>query len=150
MGRPFVPKAKLGWVDEFDEFTWSPQDGPNRRAADGLVEVLRSLHHVEDVDGAQVVAFCMLAESVDNDPTNAGLWGQYRAAEIQLRGLTDRGKESDFDSLLRELGSADLPDAKVVEPGDARGAGREGVDGVGATVDAAPAARGGRHRGAVT
>lgn len=147
MPRAFEPKARLGWQQKGGEFTFEPYAGPNRVAAEAMVAHLRTLHHLEAVDGAQVQAFVMLAESVDSDPTNGALWGQYRAAELQLRGVTDRGKESTFESLLKELGASGpvVPDAAKPKSANARRAGRSGVGGVGATADASPAAD--RRRG---
>lgn len=141
MPRAFVPKARLGWQMEDGEFVFEPHNGPNREAAAGLVAHLAELHHTEVVDGAQIRAFVMLAESVDGDPTNAALWGQYRAAELQLRGVTDRGKESAFDALLKDLAASGpvVPDAAVGKSANPRRAGRKGVSGARSAVDATPA-----------
>lgn len=148
MPRAFEPKARLGWQQEDGGFDYNRSDGPNRRAADALVSHLAELHHTEDIDGAQIRAFVMLAESVDSDPTNAALWGQYRAAELQLRGVTDRGKESAFDALLKGLAESGpvVSDAKVTEPPDPRAASRKGVVSARPTADV-PSAPRGRRRG---
>jgi hypothetical protein len=152
MPRAFEPKARLGWQQEDGGFVFSPKAGPNRLAADALVEHLRSMRHLEEIDGAQVQAMVMLAESVDADPTNASLWGQYRAAELQLRGVTERGKESAFDALLQDLAAGDpaVSDTKVAKSADARGAGRKGVQGARAAVDGASAVDRRRRGGAAS
>ena len=62
--------------------------------------------------------FVMLAEAVDADPTNAALWGQYRAAEVALRGL---GISADDDALTKFLaGLAGDSDPAVTKSKDAR------------------------------
>lgn len=83
--------ARLGWLVG-SEFEFVPGLGPNRKAADATVRTLKSLGRLEDVDAALVTAFRMLAEGVDCDPTNSGLWNQYRAAEVALRAV---GSSSD-------------------------------------------------------
>jgi hypothetical protein len=54
-----------------------------------------------------------LAEAVDADPTNAALWGQYRAAETVIREAASGG-DDDFAKLIAGL-SADVRNAEVVE-----------------------------------
>lgn len=90
--------ARLGWLVD-GEFEVGKL-GPNRKAADATVRSVKALGHVEPVDTALVVGFQMLAEAVDNDPTNSGLWNQYRAAEVAIRGLG--ASDSDpFNEFLR-------------------------------------------------
>lgn len=92
--------ARMVWI-EGDEFVLDPI-GPNRLAADATIATLRELGRIEPVDEAMTVAFVLLADAVDGDPTNAALWGQYRAAEVALRGL---GADGDDDALAEFLES---------------------------------------------
>jgi hypothetical protein len=98
--------------------------GPNRSAADELVDALTELGRLEDVDAADVMAARMLASSVDADPTNAALWGQYRASLDSLKRL-GTGNDDELAKLLASL-SAPVPDATKSEPQDVRDADRAG------------------------
>lgn len=110
MARPVEPRAKLGWVLD-GEFRCGP-DGPCRGAAESLVVSLRGLGRVESLDEAACVVAVMLGESVDADPTNASLWGQFRAALADLRGVgVEDGDDGGVESLLVALGAADVRDA---------------------------------------
>ena len=115
--------ARVLWVvDGEPQFEFV---GPNRGAADVTVAALRELGRLERVDEAAVMTFVTLGDAVDADPTNAALWGQYRAAEEALRGLGIDGKDDPFAQFVAEL-SAGAGDAAVVESEDARSAGRKG------------------------
>jgi hypothetical protein len=109
MPRPPAPIARLGWLldGEFDVAA----AGPNRSAADLVVS---SLGTRADTDAALLVGFVMLAEAVDADPTNAALWGQYRAAEAAIREAAG-SDDDDFARIMAEL-SADVRDPEVAEP----------------------------------
>lgn len=89
--------------------------GPNREAAEVTVAAVLALGRVELIDEASVMAFRMLASSVDADPTNAALWGQYRSADETIRGLGINAAEDALSGFLAGL-SADVRDAEVAEP----------------------------------
>lgn len=109
MPRPPTPTARLGWLLD-GEFTVDGV-GPNRKAADVVVV---SLGDRAECDAAMLTAFVMLAEAVDADPTNAALWGQYRAAEVAIREASG-SDDDDFTRIMAEL-SADVRHPEVVEP----------------------------------
>lgn len=114
MPRKDGPKARLGWLDpESGEFDYQPVDGPNRSAAEATVTTLAE--QVTDGDLALVTGFVMLAEAVDADPTNAALWGQYRAAEAAVREVASRGDDDEFSRIMADL-SASVRDTEVAEP----------------------------------
>ena len=114
MPRKDGPKAKLGWLEpDTLEFDYSPVDGPNRQAAEATVATLAE--QFTDGDVALVTGFVMLAEAVDADPTNAALWGQYRAAEAAVREVANRGDDDEFSRLMARL-SADVRDAEESQP----------------------------------
>jgi hypothetical protein len=111
-----MPRRK---VDNVARFVWVIDGepdlqgvGPNRTAASVTVEAVRSAGKLEDVDVALVTAFELLAEAVDHDPTNAALWGQYRAAEVAVRGVGASETQSAFDRFLAELSTADSDSPK--------------------------------------
>jgi hypothetical protein len=113
MPRKDGPKAKLGWLDDAGEFHWVPADGPNRVAAESTVGTLAT--EFTDADQALVTGFVMLAEAIDADPTNAALWGQYRAAEAAVREVASRGDDDEFSRIMADL-SASIRDTEVAEP----------------------------------
>jgi hypothetical protein len=87
--------ARFVWIVD-GEYLGHDAKGPNRIAAEATVEAVRDLGRIEPIDESMMVGFEMLAEAVDNDPTNAALWGQYRQAEAALRGAG-----ADDDDLAR-------------------------------------------------
>ena len=111
MGRPLGPVARLGWLLD-GEFDVAPI-GPNRQAADAVAVSVGE--HFADAGVALLVGFVMLAEGVDADPTNAALWGQYRAAEILIREAVTSGTDDEFSRSIAEL-SAALRDPEVAQP----------------------------------
>lgn len=111
MPRKDGPIARLGWLGDDGEFSLEAV-GPNRRAADAVIAAVSA--EFGDVDGALLTGFVMLAEAVDADPTNAALWGQYRAAETVIREAAS-GDDDEFSRLMAQL-SADVRDPEVVEP----------------------------------
>lgn len=114
MPRKDGPKAKLGWLDpETQAFDYRPHAGPNREAAEATIKALAD--QFTDADEALVTGFVMLAEAVDADPTNAALWGQYRAAEAAAREVANRGDDDEFSRLLAGM-SASIRNAEVAEP----------------------------------
>lgn len=111
MPRKDGPVARLGWLldGEFDV----AHVGPNRQAADAVAATVGA--HFADAGEALLTGFVMLAEAVDADPTNAALWGQYRAAEILIREAVTSGADDEFSRSIAEL-SAALRDPEVAEP----------------------------------
>ena len=115
MPRAEQPKARLGWVLA-GEFMFEPNDGPVRLAAEALAVHLRNLGRIESIDVAQVDGFLMLSEAVDADPTNAALWGQWRTAEVAMRGIGASDEPDALAELLASLsGGANVLDATVTE-----------------------------------
>lgn len=110
MARKDGPIARLGWFLD-GEFEVAAV-GPNRRAADEVVAAAGGV--LVDGDGARLMAFLMLAEAVDSDPTNASLWAQYRAAEADIREAVG-GDDDEFSRTIAGL-SAALRDPEVAEP----------------------------------
>ncbi len=114
VARKEGPKAKLGWrMPDNGEFVFEPHAGPNRIAAEAVLAAVEE--HLSEADEAMATGFVMLAEAVDSDPTNAALWGQYRAAELAVRGVATRGDDDEFSRLMAEL-SAEVRDSSVREP----------------------------------
>jgi hypothetical protein len=146
MPRPDKPVARLGWVLD-GEIRFDPHSGPSRLAAEALAGSMRELARLEDIDEATVWVAVLLGEAVDADPTNAALWGQFRAAIADLRGVGAGGDDDALAQLLAGLGAPDVRDTEEPEPGDARGSDRKGRKGAGAAVDAAPGADRRRRRG---
>ena len=137
MPRKDEPRAKLGWVLD-GEFRYDPHAGPNRLAADALVDALSE--YVVGTSEVLAASVQMLAEAVDSDPTNAALWGQYRAAVDQLRGLGATDDDDAFSKLMEQLGSGtDVRDPAQSEPSNARRSDRQGGRRSRAAVDAPPA-----------
>lgn len=77
----------------------------NRAAAEAMVAAMRALGRLEDVDEPLVSAVLQLAGAVDEDPTHASLWAQYRAAVADLRAVGADGATDDFGQLLKRLDS---------------------------------------------
>lgn len=115
MPRAETPRARLGW-QLGGSFTFEVNDGPVRLAAEALAVHLRNLGRIESIDVAQVDGFLMLSEAVDADPTNAALWGQWRAAEAAMRGIGASAEPDALSKLLASLGGGtDLRNAEVAE-----------------------------------
>ena len=146
MPRKPEAKAVLCWFLEGEVLGPVGVAGPNRKSADALVKEMRRLGRIEPVDEASVMVTVMLGAAVDADPTNAALWGQYRASLADLRGVGAGGDDDAIEKLLSELGGADLRDAEEQQPADSRRAGRPGRADVGAAVHGVAAA-GRRRRG---
>ena len=84
----------------------------NVEAIDEMIEALRTAGRLERVDTARIQIARRLAQAVDENPENVGLWQQYRAAESALREV---GTNDDIDSLqelLRALDTAEMGDTK--------------------------------------
>jgi hypothetical protein len=153
MPRAPKPIARLGWLNDDGEFVFEPHNGPNRVAAEQLVAHLDESEALATTHVAARVSLVMLAEAVDADPTNAALWGQYRAAEASMRALMEAGSGDAFQDLLAELaadGAAPVRDASFAEPADAGRADRQGRAGARSAADAPPGADRRRGRGAAS
>ena len=111
MPRKDGPRARLGWLIEGEWHVTGA--GPNRIAADAVAKA--AAEHFTGVAEALIVSFVMLAEAVDSDPTNAALWGQYRAAEAAVREVATGGDDDEFSRLMAKL-SAAVRDPEVAEP----------------------------------
>lgn len=122
--------------------------GPARAAAAKLVDGLREMGRLEAIDESMCEVAELLGAAVDADPTNASLWGQFRAALDDLRQVGSSGDDDDLANLLASL--AAVPDPEEPEPADSRPAGRKGRGGDGAAVHATSAADRRRGRGAAS
>ena len=118
----------------------------NRDVAENLVAVLRDMARVERVDEAICSTAVLLGEAVDTDPSNAALWGQFRAALADLRSVGAGDNGDAFADLLAEL-SAPVPNTPVDQPGNTRSASRARVSAVPPPADGPPTAGGRRGRG---
>lgn len=105
MARKQDAQARLGWTYGGGEFAVAPI-GPNRKAADKTVTTIRGMQRLEAIDDALVMAFRMLAEAVDHDPTNAALWREYRSAEVALRMVGSDGGGDELSRILAEMSTA--------------------------------------------
>lgn len=103
MPRAPEPVARLAWFLAGELVSDDPI-GPNRTAAAELVEFVRGVDDAERHEPTLMAAL-MLGEAVDADPTNAALWGQYRAALEDVRKLADA---HDVDPLAAIFGGPDL------------------------------------------
>ena len=146
MARAEEPKAKLGWLLA-GEFQCEPHSGPSRLLAQTLAETLRDLGRIELIDEALVDVAALLGESVDADPTNASLWGQFRAALAELRGVGAGGDDDEFAKFLAGL-STDVRDPAQPESPDKGSADRPGRGRTRSAADAASVPHRGRGRGA--
>lgn len=144
MPRPESPSARLVWT-LYGEVQFNSVPGPNRLAADALVAHMRGREAVSPADEAHLVAASMLGEAVDADPTNAALWGQYRAALDVVRGVGD-GDDDAFTRLLAELGASPVCDSTVIESADSGSADRAGRGRSRPPVDAPSTSDSGRGR----
>jgi len=84
------------------------------RLADALavsLATLDDLGRLNPIDEAQVATVRVLADALDHDAGNAALWGQFRSAWLELRGIDD----ADADELGRL--AAEMR-AAVVDPQD--------------------------------
>jgi len=72
----------------------------NRGQLEQTLRELRRLGRVEKVDAAAVQALRSMAFALDDDPSNAALWRQYREA---LRELTADDSDGSFDEAAAEL-----------------------------------------------
>lgn len=73
----------------------------NVEAAMRTIAALQSLGRLENVDDALVTGFMSLAAALDEKPTDAGLWREYRAYEQRLRATG--GGDDDLARLLADL-----------------------------------------------
>lgn len=73
----------------------------NLEAAQATLKALRDGGRLEPIDEARVAALLTLAAAVDDDPANASLWREYRAAEATLRETDDT--DIDYAGILAAL-----------------------------------------------
>jgi len=82
----------------------------NHGQLEQTLKELRRLGRIEKIDAAAVQALRSMAFALDEDPSNAALWRQYREA---LRELTADGDDGSADaalaSLFAEMGDAPPP-----------------------------------------
>lgn len=72
----------------------------NRGQLEQTLKELRRLGRVEKIDAAAVQALRSMAYALDEDPSNAALWRQYREA---LRELTADDDHISIDDALDDL-----------------------------------------------
>ena len=77
----------------------------NREAADQMLDILKGLGRIEDIDAARVQVVRSLAEHVDRFPKNAQLWRVYRDAIEDLLSQDDRAND-DLEKALAAIRSA--------------------------------------------
>ncbi len=80
-------------------------DGRLRAAVDVSLASLEDLGRLNPIDEASVETVRVLADALDEDAGNAALWGQFRAALSELRGLSDGG-DDELDKLAAEMRAA--------------------------------------------
>lgn len=68
-------------------------DGRLRAAVDVTLVAMADLGRLDQIDEAAVESLRVLADALDEDAGNAPLWGQFRAALAELRGLNDGGDD---------------------------------------------------------
>jgi hypothetical protein len=69
------------------------------------IEILFGLGRLEKIDSATVTMARLLANAVDENPSNPGLWKQYREAIYQLRSIGD-SDDQDFAAYMEQLDAA--------------------------------------------
>lgn len=84
----------------------------NAAALERTLKRLRHAGHVEDgIDDADVQALRSMAAALDEDPSNAALWRQYRDALTGVK-RRDEHANSDLDDALAEIdGAAEMGNA---------------------------------------
>jgi len=78
--------------------------GPNRTAAETTICAMHDAGLLEDIDAVRVETLRSLATMLDQQPDNASLWREYRAADQALRSTTP-DEPDDFTNLLADLSS---------------------------------------------
>ena len=81
----------------------------NRSAADSMIAAMAKLGRLEPIDDALVHSVRTLASAVDDDPTHASLWAQYRGALDDLRSVGADLKVDEFGELLKQLDALSAP-----------------------------------------
>jgi hypothetical protein len=116
----------------------------NRDAVANTIKALEVEGRLTSADAAIVQMVEGLADAVDNDPGNASLWREFRAALETLRTLNlevenDQDEISIIIAALR--GSASVQHGKNAGAGHVGRGGGKAVGAVGAPVDAVAAPR---------
>jgi hypothetical protein len=78
------------------------QHGANRTAAEATIAAMHAAGLLEDIDAARIATLRTLATVLDQQPDNASLWREYRAAEQAIRSTTHH-EPDDFANLLADL-----------------------------------------------
>ena len=76
----------------------------NNEAANETVEALRLTGRLESIDASLVAGFLSIATALDEDPSNAALWREYRAFDERLRATGGAG--ADDDDLIARMSAA--------------------------------------------
>jgi hypothetical protein len=84
--------------------------GPNRKAAEKTIRSMESAGLLEPIDAIRIETLRSLATMLDQQPENASLWREYRAAEQSIRSATTH-EPDEFASLLADL-SAEVGNTK--------------------------------------
>lgn len=74
--------------------------GTNATELGKTLKHLREMHRLEVVDAARVQALRSMARTLDEDPRNAALWREYRAA---LKELVVDDSSGSVDDALKAL-----------------------------------------------
>ena len=82
----------------------------NFDAARTTLKALTAAGQLHEADAARVAMVLSLAQAVDDEPDNASLWREYRAAEASLHETRD-GATDDEAALIKAL-SAPVGNAK--------------------------------------
>jgi len=77
----------------------------NREATETMLDILKGLGRIEDIDAARVQSLRSLADAVDRFPKNAQLWKVYRDAIEDMLSQDDRAND-DLAQALAEIRSA--------------------------------------------
>jgi hypothetical protein len=79
-------------------------DDSTTAAAVATVEALKRAGRLEDIDAALVSGFLSIATALDDDPSNASLWRQFRDFEAALRTTGAAAHDNDLVALLAKVG----------------------------------------------
>ena len=91
----------------------------NSEALSEMLSALDDAGRLEKVDAARIQIARRLAQAVDENPENVGLWQQYRAAEAVLREVTNDDSDGLADLFARF--DAEVRNAENTRPQKPRG-----------------------------
>ena len=115
----------------------------NVEALEETLATMRGDGRLSEADAAVVAMAQGLAEAVDDDPPNAALWREYRAALVALAAIGSGDVDDDSQAFLVTV-STPMGDGADAEPADLRAGARR--DRQGARAAAHAVATGGRKR----